>query len=182
MQYTNSELFAWSDSTAVLGWIKAHSSKWNSYVANRGSSTQEVLHPNQWHFISSEENPADCATRGVPPSKLQSHPLQFNGPKFLSQNIADWPKFQSTKTVPTDLEFKKTKTYMLHIAINNYLLLRFSSLQKLIYITAHCFRYLNNSRSKKLNKPNNIGALSVNELNHVLLTWIRIVQQAELSK
>ena len=180
MQY-NAEFVAWSDSTAVLGWIKAHPSKWSSYVANRVASIQEIIHPNQWHFISSEENPADCATRGVTPSKLASHPLWFNGPSFLSQNIADWPKFQSAKTITTEIELKKSKTLMLHVTVDNNLLHRFSSLKKLLHITAYCFRYVNNSRSKRLNNNKITGPLSVHELNLALQTWIRVVQQTEFN-
>ncbi|GFR19337.1 DUF1758 domain-containing protein [Trichonephila clavata] len=36
-----------------------------------------------WNFVSGLENPADCGTRGIPPTKLEKCDLWFNGPDWL---------------------------------------------------------------------------------------------------
>ncbi|KAF0754056.1 Uncharacterized protein FWK35_00018224 [Aphis craccivora] len=47
--------------------------------------------PCKWLHISSEENPADCASRGLKPSELNRHELYWNGPNFLSSSPDNWP-------------------------------------------------------------------------------------------
>lgn len=43
-------------------------------------------------------NPADCASRGLFPSQLISHPLWWNGPSFLHDDNFSIPKAQSFDT------------------------------------------------------------------------------------
>ena len=60
-----SDVYAWSDSTIVLCWLRSHPSKFKPFVANRVSSTTRVLPPSAWHHVPTKENPADCASRGM---------------------------------------------------------------------------------------------------------------------
>lgn len=52
------------------------------YVANRVARIRKSTEPNQWHYVCTEQNPADHATRFVPAAHL---PLTnwFSGPEFL---------------------------------------------------------------------------------------------------
>ncbi|XP_055918520.1 uncharacterized protein LOC129950616 [Eupeodes corollae] len=45
----------------------------------------------QWNYIRSEENPADCASRGVEPSKLLQLHIWWRGPDWLSIDFNLWP-------------------------------------------------------------------------------------------
>jgi len=36
-------LYAWSDARVVLAWIKAHPSRWVTFVANRVAAIQEIV-------------------------------------------------------------------------------------------------------------------------------------------
>lgn len=74
----------WSDSTVTLTWIRDHPSRWKTFVANRVSEIQTSLPDAYWHHVPSQENPADCASRGVPPGGLAAHPLWWNGPLWLT--------------------------------------------------------------------------------------------------
>ena len=64
------EIFAWSDSTITLAWIKALPSKWNTFVANRVSDIQTHLPPSHWHHVPTKLNPADVASRGSTADEL----------------------------------------------------------------------------------------------------------------
>jgi hypothetical protein len=65
----------WFDSTVTLGWIRGHPSRWRTYVANRVSEIQRTLPEVRWRHVVSEDNSADCASRGIFPDELESHAL-----------------------------------------------------------------------------------------------------------
>ncbi|XP_063830279.1 uncharacterized protein LOC135079557 [Ostrinia nubilalis] len=50
----------WSDSTVVLSWLRSHSSRWTTFVANRVSRIQDTIPAESWHHVASGDNPADC--------------------------------------------------------------------------------------------------------------------------
>ncbi|GFX43107.1 integrase catalytic domain-containing protein [Trichonephila clavipes] len=66
-----SETFAWSDSKITLAWLMSESRRWQPFVANRVAQIQELTPNVYWNFVSGLENPADCGTRGIPPTKLE---------------------------------------------------------------------------------------------------------------
>ncbi|GIY88019.1 uncharacterized protein CDAR_368811 [Caerostris darwini] len=70
MSIQDSEIHTWTDSKIVLLWLSSHPKRWKTFIANRTSKTLESLPSNSWHYVSSKENPADIATRGINPQKL----------------------------------------------------------------------------------------------------------------
>lgn len=60
-------------------------------MANRGSKIQSCSSIDQWRYVPSGDNPADCARRGVYPSKLGQHSLWWLGPAFLKKCSTEWP-------------------------------------------------------------------------------------------
>ncbi|XP_070854449.1 uncharacterized protein [Drosophila suzukii] len=95
----------WTDSEIVLHWLSAPPRNWNTYVCNR---TAEILseYPRIcWSHVRSEDNPADCASRGLHPSKLLDHELWWNGPSWMALPQYDlWPLSTSKFRVDTHLE------------------------------------------------------------------------------
>ncbi|GIY33346.1 hypothetical protein CDAR_452751 [Caerostris darwini] len=57
------------------------------FFAYRTSKILESLPSNSWHYVSSKENPADIATRGINPQNLESCRLWWHGPNFLHQDF-----------------------------------------------------------------------------------------------
>ncbi|GFW34741.1 pro-Pol polyprotein [Trichonephila clavipes] len=49
----------------VLDWLKSSPSRWKIFVANRISRIQKMTSEASWHHVKSQENPADCASRGI---------------------------------------------------------------------------------------------------------------------
>ena len=82
----------WTDSTAVLGYIRNASTRYSVYVANRLQQIRDLSDPGQWRHVSTTENPADIASRGCPPSELTMTSAWFRGPEFLwRQNLPEVP-------------------------------------------------------------------------------------------
>ncbi|XP_026010486.1 uncharacterized protein LOC113013640 [Astatotilapia calliptera] len=72
----------YTDSRIVLGYIHNTSRRFYMYVANRVTRIRASTHPSQWHYVPSELNPADQATRFIPAADLQNS-TWFSGPPFL---------------------------------------------------------------------------------------------------
>jgi hypothetical protein len=66
----NIEVQAWCDSQVVLAWLQGDVSRWERYVANRVTKIKQIIPSESWRYIKSEQNPADCASRGLYPKKL----------------------------------------------------------------------------------------------------------------
>lgn len=74
------------DSKVVLGYICNDSKRFYVYVHNRVHRIRQTTTPEQWHYVISEQNPADLATRSVPASQLMDT-MWFKGPDFLYKPI-----------------------------------------------------------------------------------------------
>lgn len=80
---TDMSIHAWTDSMVVLGWLRGDISRWKTFVANRVQRICEIIPPSYWHHVRSEENAADCATRGVSAQQLLDSSLWWEGPSWL---------------------------------------------------------------------------------------------------
>ena len=81
----------WTDSQVVLAYIRSNSKRFKVFVANRIHEIKENTRVDQWHYVSSKENPADDASRGLDPRKETSNSSWFHGPSFLWQVESLWP-------------------------------------------------------------------------------------------
>ena len=76
----------WTDSRVVLDWIVSKK-KQKLFVANRIREIHESSKFNQWHYIPTNQNPADHGIRGLEPEELCSKWLQ--APDFLKKHYSD---------------------------------------------------------------------------------------------
>ncbi|XP_062715058.1 uncharacterized protein LOC134291384 [Aedes albopictus] len=121
------EHWAWTDSTIVLQWLSAHPRKWKTYVANRTSAVLAYLPRECWNHVSSADNPADCASRGLTPDELLDHPLWFHGPTWLSTDEQNWRTGQDLPANVQQLP-EERKVKVMHTVTqqrNNYFAERF---------------------------------------------------------
>jgi len=65
----------WTDSSVVLAWVTQHPAKWKTFVANRVAEIQNRVPRASWRHVSTDENPADCASRGILGGQLASRTL-----------------------------------------------------------------------------------------------------------
>ena len=55
----------WTDSKIVLGYIANENKRFKVYVANRSQMIRDMTKQDQWHYVHTEDNPADDASRGL---------------------------------------------------------------------------------------------------------------------
>lgn len=60
-------------------------------MANRITTIREATIPSQWHYVSSKENPADDASRGVRAGDFLQNCRWTEGLKFLVGPEESWP-------------------------------------------------------------------------------------------
>lgn len=162
---------AWTDSTVVLAWINSHPSKWKTFVANRTSEILTTMTASQWFHVSTKDNPADVASRGLSPGLFTQNTMWFSGPQFLKEKEIIYIR-------PKDLEINLEQSIKTHVGViisdDFDLLERFSSLSKLLRVVAYCRRFLNrDTRSKHY--------LQKKEIHEALECCIKIVQKKEFS-
>ena len=84
----------WSDSSACLHWLEAHSIKFDKtqklsvFVNNRLNNIEAMCQkfPVSFRHIAGEANPSDCATRPISYKVLQKTRF-FEGPEFLNKPL-----------------------------------------------------------------------------------------------
>ena len=57
------DILCWSDSQISLAWIKDINSEFKTFVQNRLIAIRNNVHPDNWKYCSTNENPADIITK-----------------------------------------------------------------------------------------------------------------------
>ncbi|XP_064292696.1 uncharacterized protein LOC135309931 [Plodia interpunctella] len=166
MNIPHANIHAWTDSEVVLAWLNSYPCRWKTFVANRVSEILVTLDTHHWSHVSSKENPADCASRGVSPVELGKNEMWFHGPRFLKELTIKYRKPDTS----TNLEEIKTHTTTFDSDLWN----KYSSLTRLLRVIAYCRRFL---YLRKGNKHPDSQHLSTGELEEALEICIKRSQE-----
>jgi hypothetical protein len=165
----------WSDSTVALYWINGQG-EYRQFVSNRVRKIREHSINIQWHYVPTEENPADVGSRG---GSTVNNELWTNGPEWLS-DPETWPKSAIIESSPeTNAEAKVTKS-ILATAITRDddrmdKLLEAHSLRKVTRIGARVRRFVNNSKCPISERET--GPLKTADIQDQYLWWTKKAQQ-----
>ena len=146
------DVHAWCDSTIALTWLDGKPRRYRTFVGNRISTILEVLPPAAWHHAPTQDNPADCASRGMLPGELLQHSLWWNGPPWLTTDPFQMPP----QPLLASLSKPELKTITCNVAVPvppEWIEERYASYHKLLCINAWCFRFLSNLKCKLQNQP-----------------------------
>ena len=174
----SSLVFAWTDSTVVLGWLSGKPRRFKTFVGNRVSAIMDLVPPKRWRHVSGKQNPADCASRGLFPCELLEFRLWWDGPDWLHEPESSWPL--SPIALPLDElpESEETRQEVSHVITLSALPLldRFSSFTRLKRVTAWVRRFVGNSRARSHGRDRTRGPLSSTELADAETYWVATVQ------
>lgn len=169
----------WSDSKAVLAWIKGDINRWKMYVSNRIKVILKHTKAENWLYVPTKENPADIASRGVAPENLIQNDMWWHGPSWVALNDKYWPE-QSNYYQTKEEEKSQKEIKALNTIINPTLpkfITKYSSFIKLSRIMAHWYRFIHNSLSKIRKTKQFSGPITVHELQNTQIKLIKLVQQ-----
>ena len=81
----------WTDSTAVLRYVRNETKRFHTFVANRVAVIRDGSEPRQWKHISGDMNPADDGSRGLTADVFLRQERWLLGPGFLWKPEHMWP-------------------------------------------------------------------------------------------
>ncbi|XP_011859943.1 PREDICTED: uncharacterized protein LOC105557339 [Vollenhovia emeryi] len=152
--------FCWTDSTVTLAWIHAHPAKWKTFVANRVAEMQTLLPSAEWRHVSTGDNPAGCASRGLLGSELPTFLLWWQGPPWLSQDAKEWPQPLLPSSHDSVPDIRNVTVHVVHTPKQWELSSQFSKWSTLLRVTAYQMTVIALKRSgsarSKLPSENNL--------------------------
>ncbi|XP_071650743.1 uncharacterized protein [Temnothorax longispinosus] len=167
---TTANVTLWSDSETTLAWIRGHPSRWKIYVANRVAFIQETLPDAKWQHLPGAENPADCASRGITPEELLTHDLWWQGPLWLKSDLP--APAARREEEPEDIPEQRARVHAATTGpLDSEMLLRFSTLHRLLRVSAWCLRWPRATRPRLLSVSDT--PLSRSELEGAQKAWVR---------
>ena len=83
LKYDNIAEYFWSDSKVVLGYIANEARRFHVFVGNRVQQIRDVTEVDQWNYVQTKDNTADCASRGLTADSLVNSSTWFSEPQFL---------------------------------------------------------------------------------------------------
>lgn len=171
--------YAWTDSMVVLGWLQGDSQRWKQYVSNRVEQIKEIIPADDWNHVRSEQNSADCASRGLLPSQLQQFSPWWEGPSWLKN---DYSEYQTKETFTTEEEIKLNSYSAQHINEHNIIreiINKHSSITAAARLIAWILRFITWTRDGRPTTAT--GHLTLQEIRAGELLIVKHLQQQEYS-
>ncbi|KAH9634757.1 hypothetical protein HF086_013617 [Spodoptera exigua] len=174
------KITCWTDSKVVLAWLQGNQTKYEKYITNRTTQILNIVPAINWGYVKTNENPADCATRGLPPSKLVNYSLWWEGPKWLKEQEIQTLDFkQSYSTNEGSLKncytVNSTEPKSIKNELINALLERHSNINRITRILALVIRFADALRNKR--RSTECHELNLHEQNNALFIIIKSVQR-----
>ncbi len=180
----------WTDAKCCLHWLKS-THKLPRFIENR---LREIKSHDDitFRYVSTASNVSDFATRGLSIHEIKECHTWWHGPEWLSEPEDKWPiceipplsdsLLKAESEIKPDIMFetsavaqestssdKHDKTAPFSIDA-----MRYSSLQKLLRVTAYCMRFI--AKLKKISSEK--GMLTANELSDARKLWEIHVQSS----
>lgn len=183
LKLENVEYYLATDSTIVLAWLRKPPNELKTYVCNRVSFIQTNTKPEAWHHIPTNENPSDCASRGLLPNELKTHKLWWNGPEYLKNginknntNTLNKTTLEQANVIASEVKPLFIQTFYVQSKKNIFvdILNKCYSLKKAQRIVAYMLRWRY--------KNNRIKPISVDEYETALQILIKGDQQYHFNK
>ena len=186
----------WTDSQCVLHWIKSLKPLPAS-VQNRLkeiSSHKDV----KFRYISTSQNPADLATRGLTAEELVQSNLWWHGPSWRKDHMAKWPSWDFQQIDDDTLQQLAKNAAVAEVMYETSALTEiegtietaaepigpfelsekdYSSLTRLLRVTAWALRFIRKLQKKSTER----GELTVQEISQSKLRWETYFQKSNFT-
>ena len=111
LQYEKLEEFYWTDSQIVLCYLNNSSKRFHVFVANRIQFILDHTQIKQWRYVSTHDNPADSASRGLSVQDLITNSSWWRGPELLWNSLPEPEHILQDSPLIDDPEVKKVMVY-----------------------------------------------------------------------
>lgn len=110
LEIENLPEYYWTDSKVVIGYVNNDAKRFHTFVANRIQHIRSSTDPKQWRHVSTENNPADCASRGLSAAQLKESNW-LTGPDFLWHQNLPREEEMAGDVERTDPELRKAHVH-----------------------------------------------------------------------
>lgn len=178
------DIFLFTDSSVVLGWLNTPTYNLKMFVATRVSKILDTISNENWSHVTGTFNPADICSRGALPSVLMASKEWFDGPAWLYTSYDQWPvkHIDHFKNVNVP-ELKQINITLVQSSNNkdkneNYIysvLQKYSSFSRLINVIARCRQFIDNCRlSKSLRNTYVPTILNLSESHDAIIKSVQL--------
>ncbi|CAK1593094.1 unnamed protein product [Parnassius mnemosyne] len=139
------QVYFWTDSTIVLGWLRMLPCKLQPFVRNRVAEILDKASDHKWGHVPTDRNPADLISRGIDISALARLRLWWSGPEFLMYDISKWPSQpKNVETLPETRHDIILTAVTTHPKNNDCFIdfSRFSNYSRLVRSMAYVLRFI----------------------------------------
>ena len=186
----------WTDSQCVLHWMKSNKPL-PTFVQNRLkeiSSNKDI----KFRYISTSQNPADLATRGLTANELIHSNLWWYGPAWLNDDMTKWPSWDFQQIYDDTLQQLAKHSAGAEVMYETSALTEigcqietasapiapfelnetdYSSLTRLLRVTAWALRFTRKLQKKSTER----GELTVQEISQSKLMWETYIQKSNFA-
>ncbi|XP_044180058.1 uncharacterized protein LOC114970531 [Acropora millepora] len=196
LQLTVTDRVLWTDSQCVLHWMKSHKPL-PIFVQNRLKEIKS--HKDiKFRYVTTTQNPADLATRGVSAEALLDNQLWWHGPSWLSDDESKWPSWDFQQIDDNTLDQMAKQASSPQIMYETPALIEmenkqehsvkpvepfelneknYSCLTRLLRVTAWALRFILKVKKKSTGKEE----LKAEEIEQAKLKWEKHVQNSSFS-
>ena len=106
------KVVCWTDPQITLAWIKSINKEFDPFVENRVVEIRKNVDVDNWHYVNTNDNPADLITR----SGNSINSMWFSGPTFLYEPSIEVEKeinCEATSSLEYLKELRKTNSILL---------------------------------------------------------------------
>lgn len=133
----------WSDSQTVILWLQSSERKYKPFVAHRIAEILDKSEPSDWHWLPTNLNVADDATRAINPPRFSTDSRWLRGPEFLYQPEHLWPHCNKPLVTETlDEEIRQRLHLAKEVSIFHIDFSKYSSFLKLKRVVAWAHRFI----------------------------------------
>ena len=108
LSLNTASIYCLSDSMIALYWIK-NNKEWKFWGKTRVDMIRKVVKPDNWHYISSSDNPADNVSREFLPNSIVNNKLLWFGPESSLRNKESWPEDKFVSDVTDELRMMQNQ-------------------------------------------------------------------------
>lgn len=199
----------WTDSTVALYWITQVEKEWKQFVQNRVREIRALVSAQSWRHCPGIENPADIPSRGMSATQLVSCSMWRHGPLWLSGSIQELapqgggPSVEPPAECLEEVVVTEQAGRVALVALTGQRnrigevveCERFSSLQRLLRVTALVIKFITilksrikvkrkeqestrvlRSTSREIRKDEEVKDITEADLKEAELRWIKEAQ------
>lgn len=144
-------------------------------MAHRIVQILELTDKSQWNHVKSEDNPADCSSRGLLPAEFVNYSLWWAGPHWMKLPQEEWPNKQIEQVnLPETKGSQVTSLAIVQTEIPFIIkwIERFSKFSRLIHSVSYILRFISLCKGQ----PFESGPVTICELRKATKILIRINQ------